>query len=219
MRNNDLQPDSTKSEILRVAWNLFMKYGYAKTTYQMIADELSISKATISYHFKGKPWIVFHIFEKYIFAIMDYSRKNPVEEFNLYMLACISQICFYREIMKSERIWALFYHDEHMRIWATECIHVIEGYFNEISRDFHKDLSQEDIRVTAVMCLGAKMSLFKEVTRHLTPIDTEKYCYHIVRLVGILSGLDEHTIQRDIRRAFDFLETRPFPAIDLLGQL
>lgn len=41
-----------KAQILQVAGRMFLEYGYSGTTFQKIADELNITKGSITYHFK-----------------------------------------------------------------------------------------------------------------------------------------------------------------------
>lgn len=40
-----------KTQILTTAEKMFHDYGYNNTTFQQIADEIGITKSTISYHF------------------------------------------------------------------------------------------------------------------------------------------------------------------------
>ncbi len=68
--------------------------------------------------------------------------------------------------LKDETSRALFFHADHAAIWENEGLSVIESRFREITGDFHKDLSDEEIHMVAVMDIGARMSLFRETARH-----------------------------------------------------
>ena len=48
------QARQTKEGILAVALNLFAQRGYAATSLQDIADEMSLTKAAVYYHFRSK---------------------------------------------------------------------------------------------------------------------------------------------------------------------
>ena len=63
------QKKNLKEEILRVAETMFCQYGYDATTFQKIADELHITKGSITYHFKNKHFIMGTLFEEY-FALL-----------------------------------------------------------------------------------------------------------------------------------------------------
>lgn len=202
---------SMKPEILKVAARMFMELGYKTTTYQRIADELGISKAAISYHFNGKAWIVFDIFNIRRTSLRDYIRDNIKDDFNEFLYVCTAQICFYREIINSEPIRELFYTDEHLCIWEFEHIALIEAYMRRVANDFHKNLSDEELRAAAVMNFGAKMGMFREAMRSPDSIDADKHCRHLCSMIGLLLRLDEMTIQKNIKRAFNFANTHKLP--------
>ena len=45
---------STKSRIIKAAWNLFYKHGYEQTTVDEIISASKTSKGTFYHYFKGK---------------------------------------------------------------------------------------------------------------------------------------------------------------------
>lgn len=55
--------DFKREQILEVAARLFYERGYRATTVDAIADELSVTKPFIYYHFKNKEDILQHLFE------------------------------------------------------------------------------------------------------------------------------------------------------------
>ncbi|MDM4718950.1 TetR family transcriptional regulator [Micromonospora sp. WMMA1363] len=47
-------PDDTRTQILRVALDLFARYGYQRTSLRQIAERLRLTKAGVLYHFPAK---------------------------------------------------------------------------------------------------------------------------------------------------------------------
>ena len=58
---NEAENTNLKAQILQVAGRMFLEYGYSGTTFQKIADELNITKGSITYHFKNK-FLIMEIF-------------------------------------------------------------------------------------------------------------------------------------------------------------
>jgi AcrR family transcriptional regulator len=208
--------ETLKSSIITTAGALFHKNGYEKTTYQMIADELGISKGSISYHFKSKPWIIYFYFFRYVQNMFSYIRENLTDTPNAFLIHCIEQIHFYRQVMKTEENRKLFLNMDHMEIWEQENLFIIKDYFREISRDFHRGMTEEDIHVAAIMSLGAKIGMFREADRYSDALDIDRFCYYFVHMIGLFSRLGEMIIHTNIARAFDFLEKHTIPFDDSL---
>ncbi|MES5954822.1 TetR/AcrR family transcriptional regulator [Bacillus fungorum] len=70
----------TLSSILEASYRLFAKYGIAKTTYTMIAEEVGIAKPSIYYYFKSKDALIECIFTELCKA-MQFSSFFHTEEF------------------------------------------------------------------------------------------------------------------------------------------
>ena len=70
----------TLSSILEASYRLFAKYGIAKTTYTMIAEEVGIAKPSIYYYFKSKDALIECIFTELCKA-MHFSSFFHTEEF------------------------------------------------------------------------------------------------------------------------------------------
>ncbi|MDR1669241.1 MAG: TetR/AcrR family transcriptional regulator [Oscillospiraceae bacterium] len=208
--------DALKTKILNTAGRLFHEWGYEKATYQMIADTLGISKGSISYYFPGKPWIVYEYYKRFSDAVFAYVRVNLPEGYNNYLLHCVSQAYHFRRIIESEPDRTLFSHKEHMALWEKENLYIIKEYFREITGNFHKDLSEEDLHVSAVMTLGAITSIFRTAINNSEDIEAERFCYYVLQMIGLFARLDEMTIQTNIRRAFSFWEEHAFPEESLL---
>lgn len=211
---------ATKKDILRVSWRLFEKFGYQKTTYRMIADELGISLGTITYHFGGKPWILHYHFEKYANDLRKYISATLTEGFNYYLYFCILTIRFFSGIISSENALRLFNQPEFVELHSVEWIGHFETDFRNITEDFHKDFSDEEIHIAALMGTGARLPIIKEFSDsaylETDPCcSVDQCCQYLAYLPGALSRLDEATILRNIRRAFEFIDSHDFSNIVL----
>jgi len=204
-----------KQKISDVAERFFKEYGYEKTTFQMIADELGIGKGTITYHFKHKYLILYDYFQKFNNALIQYMNDNPPDNLNQYLMYCIHAQSFFREIIKKERSRELFFQEEQFEYWFTGQQSAHESMYRLISNDFHKDLSDEDILAAAMMTKGAVKCLFDFFNKG-DYITGEKFCYQLIYMVGILSRLDESMIQRNIQRTYEYVDSHDMPTISLL---
>ena len=208
--------NTVKQDILNVAERLFKEYGYDGTTFQMIADELGITRAGIVYHFKNKHRVMHALFEKYFDLIHNFIRENISEEINHYLYYCIFHIYTSREIIKNERNYRLFYHKDYVDSWEREKLWDVEESYRLITDNFNKDFTKEELRLATIMDMGARFRLFKEFTEGDGIITVEKYSYYRVYLIGVLSRLDEATIKKNIYRAFEFVDSHTPPSIFLL---
>ena len=206
-----------RKEILIVAERLFKEHGYDHTTFQMMAEELGITRAGIVYHFKNKHRVLHALFENYFNLVHSHVRKYLTEGFNYYLYYCIFHIYISREIIKNERNYQLFYHKDYVDSWEREKLWDVEESYRFITENFNKDFTKEELRLAAVMDLGARFRLFKEFTEGDGTITVEKYSYYRVYLMGVLSRLDEATIDKNINRAFQFVDTHTPPSIFLLS--
>lgn len=206
-----------RDNILKKSEQLFKKYGYDYTTFQMIADELGITRGAIVYHFKNKHRILYTLFEDYFQSIHNYIKANLNENFNYYLYYCIFYIYISREITKNEKNYQLFYHKDYINSWENEKLMDVETSYQLITENFNKDFSKEELRLATVMDLGARKSLFKEFADNAGVLTIDKYSYYRVYLIGVLSRLDEATIQKNIQRAFEFVDTHEQESIPLLA--
>ena len=216
-----MEPKSTngkmKGRISAVAARLLGELGYDGTTYRMIADELGIAKSVITYHFKSKPLMVSGIFEGYGAELREYVRANLKCSFNYYLFHCIVHICLYRAAMATDAVREVFFHKEIFGLWSGGKLGLVESCFRDIADDFKKELTGEDIHAIAVMNQGAKQSLYQEFLQDPGALPVDRFCYHCTYLLGVLSRLDESTIQKNIERAYDFVETHAVPKLDMLS--
>ena len=205
--------NKTKQDILTVAERLFKTHCYDSTTVQMIADEVGISVGTLTYHYTNKYKIAHELFSGYISGLYQYVRKNLTENFNYYLFHCTVGVCFYREILKNQKAEDLFHHPTLMDMWKREDLPAVEAMFREISDDFKKEFSDEDCHMAAAVFHEALDRFYKEYTKADGVMTIDKYCYHHVCLWGRLAGLDEATIQKNTKRAFDFADSHDIPPI------
>ena len=206
-----------KQDILNVTERLFKQHGYDHTTFQMIADELDITRGAIVYHFKNKHRILHTLFETFFSSLHDFVRAHLTDGFNYYLYYCIFYIYVSREIIKNENNYQLFYHKDYVDSWENEKLLDVEESYRLITDNFNKEFTKEELRLAAIMDMGARASLFKEFTEGDGTITVEKYSYYRIYLIGVLSRLDEATIQKNIKRAFEFADSFIPPSIYLLA--
>jgi hypothetical protein len=214
VRKSTKPAGNTQKNILSVSWRLFEKYGYDNTTYQMIADEIGITKATITYYFKSKVWILYHNFVNYANSLREHITVSLTDDFNHYLYLCILTISFFRGIMNSEFAVSMFNLQEFVDLHSVEWIHFFELDFKNITEDFHKDFSEEEIYLTSLLCTGSRIMIVREFLRTKN-LSVEQCCFYLAYSPGILSRLDEATIMKNISRALDFLEGHDLSGIIL----
>ena len=89
-----------------------------------------------------------------------------------------------------------------LSIWQKERKKFIEDIFRKIANDFRRELTAEEISIAAVLFVNAEVGLLKEFFNG--NITADRFCYHYAYLMGLLSRLDEVSIQKNISRAFEF---------------
>jgi len=206
-----------RNEILQCAERLFKVHGYDKTTLQMIANELGITKGAVSYHFKVK-WGVFNeLFTKYLISLHEYIGKNLKKSYNsnAYLHYSVIYICLFRQFMATPENWQSFYRNEVKTFLQKERFDLFKMMFEKISADFHKDFSEEEIEITCHLGIGAVVKLLKEFDMGIRDMSVDKYCYYYAYLIGVLSRLDEAAIKKNIALAFEFLEGHTPPLFSM----
>jgi AcrR family transcriptional regulator len=90
-------------EILKVAARMFAELGYERTTLDMIADELGLSKPGLYYYVKSKEDVLAHIFQSIFRNIIDQVETDlseditPIERLRCLIIAYAAQACIYPE--------------------------------------------------------------------------------------------------------------------------
>ncbi|OUN86923.1 MULTISPECIES: TetR family transcriptional regulator [Eubacteriales] len=205
-----------KEEILRVAEAMFCQYGYDATTFQKIADELHITKGSITYHFKNKHFIMGTLFEEYFAALRAHIDSFPDAYRDAYWRYSVMYIYAYRAIMASPCTRGLFYHKNQMSLWEVTEVATMENIYRDIAEDFHKEFTEEDLRITAYLDLGARRRMYREYLTDSSFLPIDRYCYYHVYHMGLLARLDEATITRDIQDAFAFADAHTPPTVPIL---
>jgi len=206
-----------RQDILHTAERLFKERGYDQATFKMIADQLGVTRGAIVYHFKNKHRILHALFEDFFMLLHDFIRENLTDGFNYYLYYCIFYIYISREIIKNEKNYQLFYHKDYVDSLEREKMLDVEESYRLITVNFNKDFSTEELRLAAIMDRGARFRLFKEFAEGDGTITVEKYSYYRIYLMGVLSRLDEATIDKNISRAFEFADSHTPPGIFLLA--
>jgi len=92
-----------QQDILKVAAQMFAERGYERTTLEMIADELGLSKPGLYYYVKSKEEILAHIFQNIFQGILDEVQievsldQSPQERLQHLILAYVTHACIYPE--------------------------------------------------------------------------------------------------------------------------
>ncbi len=214
---NEMDEKNLKSQILQVARRMFAEYGYSGTTFQKIADELSITKGSITYHFKNKFLIMEYFIDDLFSQLKTFIDSFPDEYRNLYWRHCVLYIYVYRRVMRTSRSRELFYHKDQQNQWQNHKIQVVSHIYEQIEQDFHKSYDLEDLRMKAYMDMGARSRLFLVYQENPGLMTLDQYCYYHIYLIGALCKLDEETIQENIKSAFAFANSHE-PKLDSIFQ-
>ncbi len=199
-----------KKDALIVAGRLFRQHGYDKTTFRMIADELDVTPSAIAYHFKSKSWIVHSLFLDSMNILREHVRSNLTDGFNYYLYNGIVEVYFYRDVMMNEHVWTMFNRKDHVEMWTGDWISIFEAAIREVTDNFNKDFTEEEIHAAAVMNIGARIAIINELAKN-DNMTVDKCCYYFMYLLGVLSRLDEATIQRNVEKAFEFIDKHEYP--------
>ena len=154
-----------KTQILTTAEKMFHDYGYNNTTFQQIADEIGITKSTISYHFKNKYLLLLYMIDEYFQYLRDFIDQYPDEYQNAYWRICVMYIYFYRVITSSEKNLDLFYRKDAMDVWETSKVGIVSNHYRAIIRDFHKPFDELDLRVPVGVFIGGSKGRMGDIIR------------------------------------------------------
>jgi TetR/AcrR family transcriptional regulator, cholesterol catabolism regulator len=103
-----------QQEIFAVATHMFAEYGYERTTLEMIAQELGLSKPSLYYYVKSKEEVLAHIFQDIFRNILDriaisvLAEMPPQRQLHELIHAYVIHACHYPE----GRI--LFLYESHL---------------------------------------------------------------------------------------------------------
>jgi len=92
-----------QQDILTVAARLFAEHGYERTTLDMIAGELGLSKPSLYYYVKSKEDVLAHIFQQIFQSILERVQADvspemsPQERLYRLILTYVTHACVYPE--------------------------------------------------------------------------------------------------------------------------
>jgi len=92
-----------QQDILKVAARLFAERGYERTTLEMIANELDLSKPSLYYYVKSKEDVLAHIFQQIFQDMLDHVQTafsqdmSPPERLHHLITAYVTHACIYPE--------------------------------------------------------------------------------------------------------------------------
>ena len=136
-----------KLDILKVAARLFAERGYERTTLEMIADELGLSKPSLYYYVKSKEDILADIFQEIFQRILQRVQTDvsadlePQVRLHHLIIAYVTHACIYPE----GRI--LFLYESYLlSICNPELLDLRDRYQRQV----------ED-----VICAGIKQGIFR----------------------------------------------------------
>lgn len=206
-----------RNDILNVAGQMFLEYGYRGTTFQKIAETLGIAKSTITYYFKNKYRIMEELIDDFFNMLKQYvSAHRSENDFqDHYWYHCVVYIYAYRRIMSTPRSMELFYDQLQQDLWQLYKIDVVAEIYASIIRDFHRSYDMEDLRMRARIDMGARSKLYQYYRE--CGMDLDLYCYYHIYLQGLLCQVDETTIQEHIKSAFAFANTHQPPSHWIFG--
>ncbi|MBP3645413.1 MAG: TetR/AcrR family transcriptional regulator [Clostridia bacterium] len=206
-----------RDTILACAKKMFHNLGYEETTFQKIADEVGITKGAITYHFKNKHFIMIEIFDECFAQIREYIDRFPNEYRNQYWYAITTYQIMYRILLNNPRSMKLFYARGNQNLWEISKIDTISDIYRKITLDYHKQLSDEEIRVSANIDLGARRRLYHWL-KEGNPLvsDPDHFCYYHMQLIGELCHLSQEDIQQNIRASFEFVKQHGIPDVPFL---
>ena len=94
---------------------MFVKYGYKKTTTEMLADEAGISKALLFHHFKSKKKIYFsileHVFEKMSLEIPEEPLTEYKDYFDARVNSGYNKVDYLRNNPKANKMMVEAFHN------------------------------------------------------------------------------------------------------------
>ena len=196
---------STKSRIIKAAWNLFYKHGYEQTTVDEIISASKTSKGTFYHYFKGKEALLntlSYLFdEKYeeLAGIVDpdLSAYDKLLFFNhelFHMIETSVDVGLLASLYSSQLITkdkrSLLENDRYYFVWLTETISTAlkNGEFNatstadELLKKLQRVIEGKDVEVfhSGDMDYGG-IRIFEYIQKHIFPgikplqMDVETY--------------------------------------------
>ncbi len=181
-----------KVSILKVAGNLFARFGFFKTTVNEIARAARTGKATLYYYFKGKEDIFREVienervyFEEKIEKAIE-SKERPQEKMKAYFLARIKYLNELENLsnaLKNEILWV---YEFIKKIREKDFLMEIERVRKIIAEGVKEgifEVEEKDVDLTSFTVVAAMKGLEYPWPVKISPLGLEE---KIEKILGIL---------------------------------
>ena len=186
-----------QKEIFTVATHMFAEHGYERTTLEMIAQELGLSKPSLYYYVKSKEEVLAHIFQHIFQNILDRvatsvtAEMAPQKKLRELILAYVIPACSYPE----GRI--LFLYESHLLdICNPELQSLRDDYQNQVEDAIAAGIKQGVFHVThaklaTLALVGAlhAIPLWYTPDGPLSPVEIAEY-YAGMLIGGLIAPLN-----------------------------
>jgi len=186
-----------KLDILKVAARLFAERGYERTTLDMIADELGLSKPSLYYYVKSKEEILADIFQEIFQSILESAQRDispnlsPEVQLHRLIIAYVTQACVYPE----GRI--LFLYESYLlSVCNPELLALRDHYQRQVEDAISQGIQQgifrvSDARLAMLALVGALHAIPLWYLPHgpLSPLEIGEY-YARLLIGGLVTPLD-----------------------------
>jgi AcrR family transcriptional regulator len=186
-----------QQDILKVAARLFAERGYERTTLEMIADELGLSKPSLYYYVKSKEEILADIFEEIFQRILEYVQTDvspelsPQERLHHLITAYVMHACVYPEGRM------LFLYESYLlSICNPDLLDLRTRYQRQVEDAISEGIQQgifrvSDARLATLAVVGAlhAIPLWYMPDGPLSPLEIGEY-YTGLLIGGLVTPLD-----------------------------
>jgi AcrR family transcriptional regulator len=186
-----------QQDILTVAARLFAERGYERTTLDMIADELGLSKPSLYYYVKSKEDVLAHIFQQIFQSILERVQADVSPEMSpevrLYrlILTYVTHACIYPEGR------ALFLYESYLlSVCNPELLALRDRYQQQIEDAISAGVKQgvfhaSNARLATLAIVGAlhAIPLWYVPGGPLSPTEIGEY-YARILIGGLAAPLD-----------------------------
>ena len=186
-----------QQDILKVAARLFAERGYERTTLEMIADELGLSKPSLYYYVKSKEDILADIFQEIFQRILESVQADvkpempPQERLHHLITAYVTHACVYPEGRM------LFLYESYLlSICNPELLDLRARYQRQVEDAISEGIQQRifrvsDARLATLAVVGAlhAIPLWYMPDGPLSPLEIGEY-YAGLLIGGLVTPLD-----------------------------
>ena len=187
-----------QQDILKVAARLFAERGYERTTLEMIADELGLSKPSLYYYVKSKEEILADIFQEIFQRILESVQTDaspelsPQERLHHLITAYVTHACVYPEGRM------LFLYESYLlSICNPELLDLRARYQQQVEDAISEGIQQgifrvSDARLATLAVVGAlhAIPLWYMPDGPLSPLEIGDY-YAGLLIGGLITPLDQ----------------------------